>query len=958
MLGVALGISREVRAGRTIKPESAVHFLSPNDSPNALSVQIPPTLTSLSRVQARVGDSVEANGSGFNRDTIVSYSGFALPGAFRVPLPTSFINSNTVRFIVQLTNVSVAGDTLYIWVENPGVASLGPLPLLVLPPPPPPLSGWVDLHTHPMINLAFGGKLVHGGPDGSVDNQGVANGSLLPTDRFCQNRVRARSIEEGLSDDSPSHGGWNLLNLRCGDNFRKFFIHNFQTANNALVTGNNGYARGFPDFSEWPRWNDITHQKMWFEWIRRARDGGLRVMVALATNNKTLGDAVSGDLPTDDKASADLQLAEIKSFVSRHDDFMETAFNAADLNRIVRANKIAVVLGVEIDDIGNFNRSPLVTLSEDAAQVLISDEIQRLYTSGVRYIFPVHVIDNNFGGTAIYENGFNTSNLREWGHFWDIECANVEDNITHTYREQTDILRDLAGLKLGLDPFRHAGPGPVCPPSVQPNPRKSSGHRNARGLTGLGRIAIKEMMKRGMIIDIDHMSQKTADATIDIAEQFGYPLVSGHSSIRGMAGANAENSRTPVQLQRLSKLHGMFGLGSDGVRAPAWYQQYDQAIKIMGSSYRNGAVAFGTDLNGLVKGPQPGGRLSGSSIGVVRYDATFPQSSTGTKTWDYNTEGVAHYGMLPDFILHVRSVSGDSNDRVNNHLFRSADYFWHTWEQLEARRTNLLAGGMMILSDANSGLAMNAYGGAVHGTYLKLVNNCSSVNPDCTWTYRDGMILSDTNPRLAVNAFGGARHGTELRLVNNCTKENTDCTWTYRKGMFVSDSNPNLAINAYGGAVNGTSLRLVNNCTEGNADCTWTQLNAMLLSDTNATLAMNVYGGARHGAVLALVNNCAPDNSDCTWTFRKGMLLSAANPNLAMNAYGGAQHGTELKLVNNCQSNNSDCTWTIHKGMLLSDRNASLAMNAYGGARHGTVLRLVSNCPANNSDCKWTRGQH
>ena len=50
---------------------------------------------------------------------------------------------------------------------------------------------------------------------------------------------------------------------------------------------------------------------MWFEWIKRERDGGLRVMVALATNNKTLADAVQGpgdDLPTNDKASADLQI--------------------------------------------------------------------------------------------------------------------------------------------------------------------------------------------------------------------------------------------------------------------------------------------------------------------------------------------------------------------------------------------------------------------------------------------------------------------------------------------------------------------------------------------------------------------------------------------------------------------------------------------------------------------------
>lgn len=78
-----------------------------------------------------------------------------------------------------------------------------------------------------MINLAFGGKLVHGGVDGSVDSNGVADGSLLPTDTSCKNRVRAASMAEALSDDSPSHAGWNLVNLHCGDHLRNKIIHDF-----------------------------------------------------------------------------------------------------------------------------------------------------------------------------------------------------------------------------------------------------------------------------------------------------------------------------------------------------------------------------------------------------------------------------------------------------------------------------------------------------------------------------------------------------------------------------------------------------------------------------------------------------------------------------------------------------------------------------------------------------------
>lgn len=565
------------------------------------------------------------------------------------------------------------------------------------------LSGWVDLHTHPMVHLAFGGKLIHGGVD---------VGSLLPADVSCQHGVRATSMAQALSDDRPSHGGWNLLHFPCGDDLRKLLLNQFQSGNHALTTASP--ANGFPNFDQWPKWNDITHQKMWFEWIKRAHDGGLRVMVALATNNKTLADAMSGggivggnpDGPTDDKASADLQLAELEAFVKRHPDFMEVAYGSADIKRIVQAGKIAVVLGVEIDNIGNFNTLPMANLPANAVQVLISDEIQRLYNLGARYIFPVHVLDNAFGGTAIYEGGFNTSNRREAGHYWDIECADVSDNITHTYQLGTDVLGNIlkstvALVKLGIDPFMHPGPPPVCP-GGQSN--KSFGHRNARGLTPNGAVAIREMMKRGMIIDIDHMSQKTADETLTIAEQFGYPVVSGHTGIRGQGGSKAENSRTPRQMERLSRLHGMFGLGSDGATANSWAGLYQTAMINMGymnsdpqkANYQFGAVSFGTDLNGLVKGPRPGGGTQ------VKYGPAFPMSTTMTRSWNYNTEGVAHYGMLTDFLVHVRTAAANGyraaggtplgvtgDDLVNNHLFRSANYFWQMWERIEARKAGV-----------------------------------------------------------------------------------------------------------------------------------------------------------------------------------------------------------------------------------------------------------------------------
>jgi microsomal dipeptidase-like Zn-dependent dipeptidase len=538
-----------------------------------------------------------------------------------------------------------------------------PTPTAVVVPKPVPittlgLSGWVDLHAHPMSYLGFGGKLIAGGVD---------VGSWLPADASCNHHVTANSMQQALGNDNAIHGGWGAFDNQCGDSLRNQVIHSVEDANHALHTRDG--AHGASDFNEWPAWNDILHQKMWVEFIRRAWQGGQRVMVALAVNNKTLGDAVAGpgDLPTDDRSAADLQTQRMKEFVGRHTDFMQIAYTPAELENIVRQNKLAIVLGMEVDDIGNFNKVP-------ATNGIVAAEITRLYNQGIRYIFPIHVIDNPFGGTAIYEGGFNASNYREAGHFWNIECAAPGDGITYHYVPDGFDLAVAAAkqVKLGIDGFRNPPTPPPCP---------GTGHQNVLGLTPLGEFAVKEMMRHGMIVDIDHMSQKSANRVLDIAEAVGnggYPLVSGHNGMRGHGG-NTENQRTVRQLQRIHGLHGMFGLGSAANTAWNWIQLYGTASAVMST---HGATAFGTDLNGMVKGPSP---RPGSN---VVYDASFPMSSLGSKSWNYNRDGVAHYGMLADFIKDIRASNG-GNGWVDTWLMSSADYFWHMWEKCEQQKVNV-----------------------------------------------------------------------------------------------------------------------------------------------------------------------------------------------------------------------------------------------------------------------------
>jgi len=733
----------------------------------------------------------------------LAFRGLVLFGVL-VLMPTVFM----VAAFAQATRPPVSTVTPQLPPAN-----LRPTPIVSAP-----LRGWVDLHTHPLANLGFGGKFLYGGIDATLQG-----GSLLPTDPSCNHNVRATSEGQALGPDASTHGGPGV-NLNpfngsvgetnsCGNAIREKVIEAFQQALGGNNPGPN--ASGYPTFTDWPTWNDLTHQKMWVEWIRRAYEGGLRVMVALAVNNKTLGDVATfgnvssnPDLPTDDKWAADAQISEIQNFVARHSDFMEVAKSSADLYRIVSANKLAVVIGMEIDHIGNFGQvvysNGLLTPPKEwqsdwaAAAVPPSDaavkaEIDRLYNEGVRYIFPIHLLDNAFGGTAAYEEIFNISTLRESGHIWKLTCTNSPaDNINWAYNNgnsSTQIVLasvNVAGNQWNIGNLGTVGvTEPPCPATSQG--QIPYGQKNALGLSPSGITAIKEMMRLGMLIDIDHMSEASEDQALQLACYghivsgaspfvftlpcpFGFPMNSGHSGLRGAnGGITNERSQRPDQYALIGQLHGMAGIGSAKLTADAWLALYNSSMQAMGgdSTYGNPynpaspvtagrpissavVAGFGTDTDGLefampprqgtqrtIDGPQyaqyeaclkaatcksepivtrgnngkpvattmnscttsclakypnayqtiwapppPIVKYGGSSPQSGAFPQSIPQSTEGNKSWNYNTDGVAHYGMLWDFLQDVASLPGGAA-MVNNNFMYGADYFYRTWQRAE-----------------------------------------------------------------------------------------------------------------------------------------------------------------------------------------------------------------------------------------------------------------------------------
>ena len=514
-----------------------------------------------------------------------------------------------------------------------------------------PVWGFADFHTHPMSYLGFGNMLLHGQPDGH--------------------------IYEALGDCNPTHGGWGLDN-GGGDYTREAVVK--LTDDKGIDPHREGWhSEPWKQFRKWPVFSTVTHQQMWYQWVRRTYDGGLRVMVALCVNNPLLAAGVKGPGPRDDREVGDQQITELKAFVARHSDFMEIPLDPVQLRDIVRRDKLAVIIGSELDDIGNFVGNPIVQASaDDISRQVVKAEIQRLYDRGVRYIFPVHLMNNKFAGTAVGSDMLNIANKYTTGEAFDVKAAAAADHITA--RLETLDFTDYAALGLGglaLGPLMlpvlegvaatvSADFGPVppgltsmaagliplglmafAPPliaelandgiplSIFPffgnyptYPDAPYGHRNKVGLTPLGEFAVKEMMRLGMMIDMDHMSQDAVHDLLAIAKSMpeAYPLNSGHNSFREINEENGENNRSPGQLEEFRQLGGVMGVGyenantssvEDAILYPhefsstventsagtsrSFAQNYLYALEKLG---RHG-IGLGTDANGLVVGPGP-----------------------------------------------------------------------------------------------------------------------------------------------------------------------------------------------------------------------------------------------------------------------------------------------------------------------------------------------------------------
>lgn len=336
---------------------------------------------------------------------------------------------------------------------------------------------------------------------------------------------------------------------------------------------------------------------------------------------------------------------------------------------VIAQGKLAVVLGVEIDNLFGCDYG-----STHCSVDYVRGMVKNYYDQGVRHLFVVHFYDNAFAGSA-NQNFLVTSRLKN------------------------------------PSPKRQCGAEGYA---------YDEGLCNARGLTPLGRVLVNELMSIGMIFDVDHLSALSFKAVMSMVTPKKYPVVSSHSGFTeiGNGAQKHEGNRTPADISAILDVGGMFAIiphqgtleeitqpparpgiaqtriqHACGNSSETTAQAYLYATQVTG----NGPVGLGTDFNGFAGWPGPRFGAKGcSGDKAINYRAgpmlAYPfnlrasgvdligdKAILGTRTYDFNVDGLSHMGLLPDMLADFQAMGMSRNDL--DAAFSSAEGYIRLWER-------------------------------------------------------------------------------------------------------------------------------------------------------------------------------------------------------------------------------------------------------------------------------------
>jgi len=430
---------------------------------------------------------------------------------------------------------------------------------------------------------------------------------------------------------------------------------------------------GWPTFNDWPHPQSLTHESLYYRWLERSWRGGLRVFVNLFVENRVLCEVYPLKQNSCNEMDSVLlqakRIRELQDYIDAQSGgpgkgWFRIVRNPFQARRVINSGKLAVVQGMEVSEPFNC-RLNFPTGASNCDQADIDSWLSRLDQLGVRQLEITNKFDNSLTGVA-GDGGplgvaINGGQFLTGGSFWDL--GPCEDPHYHDNTPATGVIPPQDQIfGVGLDELLGGLP-PL--PIYQDRP-----NCNQRGLSDLGRHAIRTIADHRMVFDPDHMSVLARNQALDLVENMDYPgMFSSHSW------------STDDALPRIYKLGGVVTpyAGDSETFVHKW--QHLRTVRgRLGKQYYG--VGYGADANGFGSQgmPRPSAAQSPLVYPFKSFDGrvTLDKQVSGERVFDLNTDGVAHYGLYPDWIADLRVLAGDE---IIRDMGRGAEAYLQMWER-------------------------------------------------------------------------------------------------------------------------------------------------------------------------------------------------------------------------------------------------------------------------------------
>ncbi|HWH32299.1 MAG TPA: hypothetical protein VNU01_06470 [Egibacteraceae bacterium] len=572
---------------------------------------------------------VDEHGNGFRITLPAAGKALAAGGDGRLVLVDAADKGKATRFAFTRTQGCATFPEVEIGVDGPVAIGASPTG---------EVRGFLDAHLHMMAFEFLGGRARCGRP---------------------WHRYGVTYALVDCPDHEPGGAGAVLENVLAGGDVP---VHD---------------TVGWPTFGYWPRYDSLTHEQVYYKWLERSWRGGLRMFVNLLVDNNVLCEIYPykshGCNEMDGVRLQAQRIRELERYIDAQsggpgEGWFRIVTDPFEARRVMNAGKLAVVLGIEVSvlfDCGVFAEQARC----DHAQ--IDKQLDEVHALGVRQMEFVNKFDNALAGVAgdAGSTGIvvNNGNFIETGKFWQMETCTEADGHAHD-RQQHNFHDDsgspdeltgrdaLAGGILRLTGT--SGAAPVYPEGP---------HCNVRGLTHLGEYLIRKMVQKGMIFDPDHMSARARTQAMDIVEELGYPgVVSSH----GWA-----DETTYPRIYRQGGVVTPYG-GSSTSFVANWRQHKQWADPRWYWGFGYGADTNGFGSQGAPRGAGAENKVTYPFTGFG--GVTVHRQRSGERVYDINTDGVAHYGLYPDWIEDLRKLAGDE---IVEDLARGPEAYLQMWER-------------------------------------------------------------------------------------------------------------------------------------------------------------------------------------------------------------------------------------------------------------------------------------